>query len=102
VVPPAYPTRVRTIPGRLPNWESGPQNQPNAKVAVLIPLLAGAPVGAAVRGSQLVGVPRLVCSEDSVGCPLQARAIPTTAAAASSRPKISTVALGKPAIRKLP
>jgi hypothetical protein len=33
-VPPAYPTRVRITPGRLPNWESGPQNQPRAKVAV--------------------------------------------------------------------
>lgn len=33
-VPPVYPTRVRLTPVRLPNWESGPQNQPRAKVAV--------------------------------------------------------------------
>lgn len=32
--PPQYPTRVRMTPGTLPNWESGPQNQPSAKVAV--------------------------------------------------------------------
>jgi hypothetical protein len=25
---------VRSTPGRLPNWESGPQNHPKAKVAV--------------------------------------------------------------------
>jgi len=35
-VPPVYPARVRTTPARLPNWESGPQNHPNAKVAVSI------------------------------------------------------------------
>lgn len=34
VDPPVYPTRVRRTPGRLPNRESGPQNQPKAKVAV--------------------------------------------------------------------
>ncbi|HSA78477.1 MAG TPA: hypothetical protein VLG72_06430 [Nitrospirota bacterium] len=34
--PPAYPTRVLTTPARLPNRESGPQNQPIAKVAVAI------------------------------------------------------------------
>ena len=31
--PPVYPTRVRRTPGRLPNRESGPQNQPRAKFA---------------------------------------------------------------------
>jgi hypothetical protein len=40
VLPPVYPTRVRMTPLRLPNRESGPQNQPKAKVAVSI--LAGA------------------------------------------------------------
>ena len=35
-VPPAYPTRVRTTPGILPNRESGPQNQPSANVAVSV------------------------------------------------------------------
>ena len=35
-MPPAYPTRVRTTPVRLPNRESGPQNQPRAKVAVSV------------------------------------------------------------------
>lgn len=25
---------MRITPGKLPNWESGPQNQPRAKVAV--------------------------------------------------------------------
>ena len=34
--PPEYPTRVLTIPSKLPNRESGPQNQPNANVAVLV------------------------------------------------------------------
>ncbi len=34
VDPPVYPTRVRRTPGRLPNRESGPRNQPKAKVAV--------------------------------------------------------------------
>ena len=33
-MPPVYPTRVRITPSILPNWESGPQNQPSAKVAV--------------------------------------------------------------------
>jgi hypothetical protein len=42
VLPPAYPTRVRMTPLRLPNRESGPQNQPKAKVAVSV--LAGADV----------------------------------------------------------
>ena len=36
VEPPVYPTRVRRTPGRLPNRESGPQNQPKAKVAVSV------------------------------------------------------------------
>jgi hypothetical protein len=36
VDPPVYPTRVRRTPGRLPNRESGPQNQPKAKVAVSV------------------------------------------------------------------
>ena len=36
MVPPAYPTWVRITPGRLPNRESGPQNQPSAKVAVSV------------------------------------------------------------------
>jgi hypothetical protein len=35
-VPPAYPTLVRMTPSILPNRESGPQNQPKAKVAVFI------------------------------------------------------------------
>ena len=35
-VPPAYPTRVRITPRKLPNRESGPQNQPSANVAVLV------------------------------------------------------------------
>jgi len=36
VDPPVYPTRVRRTPARLPNRESGPQNQPKAKVAVSV------------------------------------------------------------------
>src|SRR5512146_10512 len=36
VAPPVYPTRVRMTPGRLPNRESGPQNQPRANVAVSV------------------------------------------------------------------
>src|SRR5262245_47312314 len=32
--PPVYPTRVRRMPGSAPNWASGVQNQPTAKVAV--------------------------------------------------------------------
>jgi hypothetical protein len=32
--PPAYPARVRMTPSNAPNWASGPQNQPKAKVAV--------------------------------------------------------------------
>ena len=36
VVPPVYPTRVRITPLMLPNWASGPQNQPSANVAVSV------------------------------------------------------------------
>ncbi|MDW7673451.1 MAG: hypothetical protein SCK28_02825 [Bacillota bacterium] len=36
MTPPAYPTLVRNTPGSSPNWASGPQNQPKAKVAVSI------------------------------------------------------------------
>jgi hypothetical protein len=43
--PPAYPTRVRTTPGRLPNRESGPQNHPMAKVAVFVSVGAFASMG---------------------------------------------------------
>ena len=45
VDPPAYPTRVRRTPARLPNRESGPQNQPKAKVAVSVTPGGGASIG---------------------------------------------------------
>jgi hypothetical protein len=53
VDPPVYPTRVRRTPGRLPNRESGPQNQPKAKVAVSVAPGRDASIGgiAAVRGA---------------------------------------------------
>jgi len=53
VDPPAYPTRVRRTPGRLPNRESGPQNQPKAKVAVSVTPGREASIGgtAALRGA---------------------------------------------------
>ena len=44
-LPPVYPTRVRTTPGRLPNWASGPQNQPRAKVAVSVSAGTAASIG---------------------------------------------------------
>ncbi len=47
-VPPVYPTRVLTTPGMIPNWESGPQNQPSAIVAVSI--CGGALVSIGGRG----------------------------------------------------
>lgn len=52
VDPPVYPTRVRRTPGRLPNRESGPQNQPKAKVAVSVTPGRFASIGgiAVVRG----------------------------------------------------
>ena len=46
--PPAYPTRVRTTPSRLPNRESVPQNQPRAKVAVSVLIGAEASMGGIV------------------------------------------------------
>jgi len=48
-VPPAYPTRVRTTPLILPNRESGPQNQPNAKVAVCTVIGAKTSMGGFVK-----------------------------------------------------
>ena len=48
VVPPAYPTRVRITPLRLPNRESGPQNQPRANVAVSVSTGAAASIGGIV------------------------------------------------------
>src|SRR3972149_4094370 len=47
VLPPAYPTRVRTTPGRLPNRESGPQNQPRVNVAISVTVGAAASIGGA-------------------------------------------------------
>jgi len=53
VDPPVYPTRVRRTPARLPNRESGPQNQPKAKVAVSVTPGRDASIGgiAAARGA---------------------------------------------------
>jgi hypothetical protein len=53
VDPPVYPTRVRRPPARLPNRESGPQNQPKAKVAVSVTPGRDASIGgiAADRGA---------------------------------------------------
>ena len=54
MVPPAYPTRVRITPSILPNWESGPQNQPNAKVAVSVSVGAEVScVGIVALGTEL-------------------------------------------------
>jgi len=44
-VPPVYPTRVLTTPGRLPNRESGPQNHPRANVALSVSAGAEASMG---------------------------------------------------------
>ena len=51
-VPPAYPTLVRMTPPILPNRESGPQNQPKAKVAVSV--LIGTEVS--IGGTVALGV----------------------------------------------
>jgi len=45
-----YPTRVRRTPARLPNRESGPQNQPKAKVAVSVTPGREASIGGIAAG----------------------------------------------------
>jgi hypothetical protein len=43
-------------PGRLPNWESGPQNQPRAKVAVsIVPELCVSEDGKPIPASEPLG-----------------------------------------------
>lgn len=54
MVPPVYPTRVRTTPGMLPNRESTPQNQPRAKVAVSNSAGCAASMGGIVAFAVLV------------------------------------------------
>ena len=51
VDPPVYPTRVRRTPWRLPNRESGPQNQPKAKVAVSVTPGREASIGVPLPGT---------------------------------------------------
>ena len=49
-VPPAYPTLVRITPLTLPNWDSTPQNQPRANVAVSVLVGAEASIGGIAEG----------------------------------------------------
>jgi len=60
-VPPAYPTRVRTTPSRLPNWESEPQNQPRANVAVSVCVGAAASIGGMVPFRAMISPLSAVC-----------------------------------------
>ena len=60
-VPPAYPTRVRITPSRLPNRESGPQNQPKANVAVFICAGAAASMGGMVPFRFIKFLPSVAC-----------------------------------------
>src|SRR3990172_5198776 len=71
VEPPVYPTRVRRTPGRLPNRESGPQNQPKAKVAVSVPPGRDRSIGGIAADRDAVPFPILrviAVPSDPVGC----------------------------------
>ena len=71
VDPPAYPTRVRRTPGRLPNRESGPQNQPKAKVAVSVAFGRDASIGGIAADRVAVPydiLPVMAVPSDPVGC----------------------------------
>lgn len=66
-MPPVYPTRVRTTPAILPKRESGPQNQPRAKVAISVVAGAAASIGGfVVRSEDTVFISIIILS--SAGC----------------------------------
>jgi hypothetical protein len=91
VVPPAYPTRVRTTPGRLPNRESGPQNQPRAKVAVSSSSGTPASMGGISAASGL-GIDSTVVNRSSRVVDRIATAMTTSATTAPAIPKVVFIA----------